>query len=84
MGTKTITLMDDAYKRLKTLKGPEESFSDIVRRLTSEKGSILEFAGAWKDMSEKEAEELKKKILDGRKGNSRMEELKRKGKDYVA
>ncbi|MSR86424.1 hypothetical protein EXS74_03440 [Candidatus Woesearchaeota archaeon] len=84
MGTKTITLMDDAYERLKTLKSAEESFSDIVRRLTSEKGSILQFAGAWKDLSEKEGDELKKKILEGRKASSRVEELKRKLKDHVA
>jgi predicted CopG family antitoxin len=80
MATKTITLMDDAYERLKSLKGTEESFSDIIRRLTSEKGSILEFAGAWKNLSEKEAEALKRKLLETRKYSSRLEEIKRKMK----
>lgn len=75
--------MEDAYQRLKTLKGAEESFSDIVRRLTSEKGSILEFAGAWKDLSKKEIEELKRKLMEGRKKTIRMEELKEKLKDHV-
>lgn len=83
MATKTITLMDDAYQRLKSLKGPEESFSDIVRRLTSEKRSLLEFAGAWRHLSEKEGEELKRKLLEGRKSGTRIEELKRK-LGYVA
>ena len=31
------------------------------------KGSILDFAGAWKHLSEKEGEILKKKIMEGRK-----------------
>ena len=35
MGTKTISLSDDAYERLKTMKREGESFSDVVRRLTA-------------------------------------------------
>jgi len=35
MGTTTISLADDAYERLKAAKREEESFSDVVRRLTS-------------------------------------------------
>lgn len=34
MGTKTISLADDAYERLKAAKREGESFSDVVRRLT--------------------------------------------------
>jgi predicted CopG family antitoxin len=34
MGTKTISLADDAYERLKAEKREGESFSDVVRRLT--------------------------------------------------
>ena len=34
MGTKTISLADDAYERLKAAKRNDESFSDTVRRLT--------------------------------------------------
>lgn len=34
MMTKTIGLSDDAYERLAQLKGEDESFSDVVRRLT--------------------------------------------------
>lgn len=84
MGTKTITLMDDAYERLKSLKGPEESFSDIIRRLTSEKGNILEFAGAWKNLSEKEGEDLKRKIMEARRGHSRLETIQKRVKENVA
>jgi predicted CopG family antitoxin len=35
MGTKTISLADDAYDRLKAEKRENESFSDTVRRLTA-------------------------------------------------
>lgn len=35
MGTKTISLADDAYERLKAEKREGESFSDVVRRLTT-------------------------------------------------
>lgn len=33
MGTKTISLADDAYEKLKAHKREGESFSDVVRRL---------------------------------------------------
>ena len=34
MGTKTIGLDDEAYKRLRAQKREEESFSDTVKRIT--------------------------------------------------
>jgi len=34
MATKTISLEIDAYERLKAVKAPGESFSDVVRRAT--------------------------------------------------
>lgn len=51
--TKCITLSDDAYNSLKSLKNDEESFSDIVRKLAVKKKSemILSLAGIWKDNS---------------------------------
>lgn len=36
MGTKTISLAEDAYEKLKRHKREGESFSDVVRRLTGE------------------------------------------------
>jgi len=48
--TKVISLSERAYGRLKKLKRPNESFSDVVLRMAGEEGgkSILDFAGAWK------------------------------------
>lgn len=54
--------MDDVYERLVALKRPQESFSDELRRLTETKGNIMEFAGIWKDMTDKDADEMKKMI----------------------
>lgn len=69
--------MDDVYERLLALKAPSESFSETIRRITSNKGSIMELAGAWKDMSDEEVNKMKSTILRMRKGN-KLQELKKK------
>ncbi len=46
MGTKTISLVDSAYMRLKAVKRPGESFSDVVNRvLGGKEPSFLDFRG---------------------------------------
>lgn len=49
MGTKTISIDDEAYRRLKNKKIGNESFSDVVKRLTLpvRDKSLIEFAGKW-------------------------------------
>lgn len=74
MATKTISIMDDVYDRLVALKRADESFSDELRRLTETKGSILEFAGIWKDMTDKDADDMKRVIRNAKKG-TRMKEI---------
>ncbi len=74
MVTKTISIMDDVYDRLVALKRADESFSDELRRLTETKGSILEFAGMWKDMTDEEADRIKKTIKSMRK-STRLQDL---------
>ncbi len=54
MAVKTIALIEDAYAALCLLKRDGESFSDVVRRLTRRNTSLLEFAGAWKDVPKEE------------------------------
>ena len=64
MGTKTITIMDDVYELLVRNKMKDESFSEELRRVVPKKGNIMECAGLWADMSDKEAEDMKKTIYD--------------------
>ena len=79
MGTKTISIMDDVYKILVSRKKEGESFSDIIRMEFKKKRNIIEFAGAWKDISDKEIEEMKKNIEMVRKGmiNSAIRRIKK-------
>ena len=44
MASKTISITKEAYDRLKARKGPDESFSDVVLRLT-ERRPLAEYAG---------------------------------------
>ena len=59
MGTKTISIMDDAYKILLRNKMKDESFSEVIRRHFSRKQSLMQFAGAWRDVSDEERKNKK-------------------------
>ena len=72
MGTKTITITNEAYEKLAHLKIERESFSEVINRITS-KNSIAELIGL---LSNNEAEELKGYIKNTRKRmRKRMEEI---------
>lgn len=58
MGTKTVSLSEDAYERLKYLKRGNESFSDVVRRITG-KIELRKFHGI---LGKEKGEELEKII----------------------
>ena len=60
MGSKTISLDEEAYKRLKQEKNANESFSDVVKRLTRplKHKSLVDFAGVW-HLSSQEQETIK-------------------------
>ncbi|WP_178916384.1 antitoxin VapB family protein [Natronomonas gomsonensis] len=67
MGTKTISLADDAYEKLRAHKREGESFSDVVRRLAGGV-TLSEYHGV---IEEDTADELEE-ILAGRR-DSRSE-----------
>lgn len=64
---KVISLSNEAYEKLKELKG-EGSFSEVVLELTEnkKKKNIMELAGVWINEAD-EWEEIKKKIYGDRK-----------------
>jgi predicted CopG family antitoxin len=67
MGTKNITISEEAYERLAALKKPNESFTDVVNRLTR-KRSILELASVF---TEKEGEMIRGEIVELRRSSLR-------------
>lgn len=66
--TKVISLSDNAYENLKSLKNGSESFSDVVKRLTTsaKKESLLDLAGKWSG-SKEELDRIEKMIYEDRK-----------------
>lgn len=62
MGTRTIRVREDVYERLKARKRPEESFSDLLDRLTDRRAEFemgfgamedVDFEGALADLDER-------------------------------
>ena len=51
MSTKTITITEDAYERLQSFKRDDESFSELVVRLTEGADPML-FAGSCPGLGE--------------------------------
>lgn len=51
MSTKTVSLRESAYKKLKNMKKKDESFSDVVERISDEKEQDLsQFVGAYPEI----------------------------------
>lgn len=67
MGTKTISLAEDAYERLKAHKREGESFSDVVRRLTGDDFSLMDYYGV---LDEDTAAEMEEIIAESREADS--------------
>lgn len=65
MSVKTITITEEAYERLRMKKGHNESFTDVINRITG-KRSIMELAGI---LSKEEGEKLEKYIIERRKAS---------------
>ncbi len=72
MSTKTISLDEEAYERLRARKREGESFSDVVKRLASER-PLSDLAGV---LSESEADALADAIEERRdRSHRRADEL---------
>ena len=77
MGTKNISISEEAYERLSALKKSNESFTEVINRLT-EKRSILELAGV---LTEREGRELNETLsmLRGRSSERITSTMKKVG-----
>ncbi len=54
MGTKTISIKDEAYEALLREKMDKESFTDTILRITKKSGKIADCFGTWKMTDEEE------------------------------
>ncbi len=61
MGTKTISILDEAYNALSKEKENSESFSDVILRLSKERPKLSGSFGRWK-ISEKEVKEFNSEL----------------------
>lgn len=62
---KTVSFDDEAYEILKGLKvGPDDSFSDVVKRRFGERQSLDASAGAWKDVPDERVERLRQETVE--------------------
>jgi predicted CopG family antitoxin len=67
MGTRNISISDEAYSKLAAQKRPHESFTDVINRLAG-KRSVLELTGL---LSKKEGKEMLREIRKIRKQSRR-------------
>ena len=49
MARKTISLSEEAYQRLQALKRDDESFTDVVIRITDSEQDVMKGFGSWAD-----------------------------------
>lgn len=57
MGTKTITITEEAYNRLKEHKRDDESFTETILRITGENRNVMKGFGSWENTGLREAVE---------------------------
>jgi predicted CopG family antitoxin len=63
MATKTISITEEAYGRLKAWKEGKDSFSDVINKLADKKVKWTDLAGL---LTDKEADELEASIKENR------------------
>ena len=70
MSTRTITVTEDAYEALKSLKAVNESFSETILRVAKRK-PLSEFYGTW---SKETANKVEKNIREARQLHRNLHE----------
>lgn len=70
MTSKMISIRDEVYKKLKSLKGTKESFSDLIERLiANQQKDPLKHFGIAKNISKDVMQEFNKAITEGKVDN---------------
>lgn len=64
MGTKTLTITEEAYERLDDMKQEDESFTDLVLRLTKAEEDVWKGCGEWTGTGFAEAVEKEREKFD--------------------
>lgn len=77
MPTRTVSITEDAYEVLASKKGPSESFSDVILKISG-KASLIDIAGI---LTKKEGNALRKSIAERRK--AMREGMERRAKRLV-
>jgi len=68
-GHKTLTISEEAYKRLAEIKRKDESFTDAILRLAGGRTCLSKHAGSWKGVDDSEVERVFSEIEEAwRKG----------------
>jgi len=68
MTSKMISIRDEIYKNLKKLKGPNESFSELIERLmANQQKDPLKHFGIANNLSDDVLDEFEKAIKEGKK-----------------
>lgn len=50
--TKSISLPDDVYTLLDSIRDKDETFSDVIKRLTGSKGRLMEIVDLYPELNE--------------------------------
>lgn len=76
MATKNISITEEAYRRLASLRRNNESFSEIINRVSTRNKTKL--SGFFGILSKKAGEELEDNIKKSRNEHAKLHEIRHK------
>lgn len=64
VATKTITVTEEAYERLREMKRADESFTDVLLRMTGGDEDIMKGFGSWQNTNLRDEVDAAREELD--------------------